>query len=140
MISFNVEIKGFKVITPKRKKDWLKNLSKIEGFKLKELNYIFVSDEALLAMNKEYLNHDTLTDIITFDNSEKEKEIEGDIFISMERIIENAEKYKVESETELIRVMAHGLLHLCGYLDKKATDVAVMREKENYYIDKYGEF
>jgi probable rRNA maturation factor len=140
MISFNVEIQGFKVITPKRKKDWLKNLSQIEGFKLKELNYIFVSDEALLAINKEYLNHDTLTDIITFDNSEKEKDIEGDIFISIERTKENAVKYKVEPETELIRVMAHGLLHLCGYLDKKATDVAVMREKENYYIDKYGEF
>ena len=105
-----------------------------------ELNYIFLNDEALLKINKEYLNHDTYTDIITFDNSEEKKSIEGDIFISVDRIRENAFMFHVSFETEMIRVMAHGLLHLCGYLDKKKKDIKNMREKENYYMEQYGKF
>jgi len=83
----------------------------------------------------EYLNHDTLTDIITFDNSEEDDVIEGDIFISVERVQDNAEKYKVSELNELNRVLAHGLLHLVGYMDKSESDKKLMREKENYYLN-----
>lgn len=140
MISFNIEVEKFKISDIRKKKAWLKDLANEQGFKLKELNYVFLSDEELLKMNIEYLNHDTYTDIITFDNSEKEDEIEGDIFISVDRVAENSGKFQVEFETELCRVMAHGLLHLCGYLDKKPADVKLMREMEEKYIAKYGEF
>lgn len=140
MISFNIELEKFKISDIRKKKAWLKDLANEQGFKLKELNYVFLSDEELLKMNIEYLNHDTYTDIITFDNSEKEDEIEGDIFISVDRVAENSGKFQVEFETELCRVMAHGLLHLCGYLDKKPADVKLMREMEEKYIAKYGEF
>lgn len=137
MINFNIETDGFKLKDLRKKKNWLKELAKEEGFKIIELNYIFLSDEQLLEMNVSYLNHDTYTDIITFDNSEQEDKIEGDIFISVERVAENALKFKVSAETELIRVLSHGLLHLCGYLDKKPADVKLMREKEEYYLGKY---
>jgi probable rRNA maturation factor len=137
MINFNIETDGFNLKDLRKKKNWLKELAKVEGFKIIELNYIFVSDEQLLEMNVSYLNHDTYTDIITFDNSEQEDKIEGDIFISVERVAENALKFKVSTETELIRVLSHGLLHLCGYLDKKPADVKLMREKEEYYLGKY---
>jgi probable rRNA maturation factor len=137
MINFNIETDGFNLKDLRKKKNWLKELAKVEGFKIIELNYIFVSDEQLLEMNVSYLNHDTYTDIITFDNSEQEDEIEGDIFISVERVAENALKFKVSTETELIRVLSHGLLHLCGYLDKKPAEVKLMREKEEYYLGKY---
>jgi probable rRNA maturation factor len=137
MINFNIETDGFNLKDLRKKKNWLKELAKVEGFKIIELNYIFVSDEQLLEMNVSYLNHDTYTDIITFDNSEQEDKIEGDIFISVERVAENALKFNVSTETELIRVLSHGLLHLCGYLDKKPADVKLMREKEEYYLGKY---
>jgi probable rRNA maturation factor len=137
MINFNIETDGFKLKDLRKKKNWLKELAKEEGFKIIELNYIFLSDEQLLEMNVSYLNHDTYTDIITFDNSEQEDKIEGDIFISVERVAENALKFNVSAETELIRVLSHGLLHLCGYLDKKPADVKLMREKEEYYLGKY---
>lgn len=137
MINFNIETDGFKLKDLRKKKNWLKELAKEEGFKIIELNYIFLSDEQLLEMNVSYLNHDTYTDIITFDNSEQEDKIEGDIFISVERVAENALKFNVSTETELNRVLSHGLLHLCGYLDKKPADVKLMREKEEYYLGKY---
>jgi probable rRNA maturation factor len=140
MINFNVETEGFKVLDIRKKKSWLKDLVKEQGFKLGELNYIFLNDEGLHKINVEYLNHDTYTDIITFDNSEDESMIEGDIFVSVERIAENAKKFKVNFETELTRVMAHGVLHLCGFLDKKPADVKLMRKMEDKYVAKYGEF
>lgn len=140
MINFNVETEGFKVLDIRKKKSWLKDLVKEQGFNLGELNYIFLNDKGLHKINLEYLNHDTYTDIITFDNSEEEDMIEGDIFVSIERIAENAKKFKVNFETELTRVMAHGVLHLCGYLDKKPEDVKLMREMEDKYVAKYGEF
>ena len=140
MISFNIEIEKFKITERRKKKKWLNNLIFQENYKLLELNYIFLNDESLLKINKEYLNHDTYTDIITFDNSEKNKIIEGDIFISVDRIKENALLFHVSFETEMIRVMAHGLLHLCGYLDKKKKDIRNMREKENYYMEQYAKF
>lgn len=140
MINFNIETVGFKILDIRKKKSWIKDLVKEQGFKLGELSYIFLNDEGLHKINLEYLKHDTYTDIITFDNSEDEVEIEGDIFISVERIAENAKKFKVDFEIELTRVMAHGVLHLCGYLDKKPDDVKLMREMEDKYLAKYGEF
>jgi rRNA maturation RNase YbeY len=140
MINFNIETVGFKILDIRKKKSWIKDLVKEQDFKLGELSYIFLNDEGLHKINLEYLKHDTYTDIITFDNSEDEDEIEGDIFISVERIAENAKKFKVDFEIELTRVMAHGVLHLCGYLDKKPDDVKLMREMEDKYVAKYGEF
>jgi rRNA maturation RNase YbeY len=140
MINFNIETVGFKILDIRKKKSWIKDLVKEQGFKLGELSYIFLNDEGLHKINLEYLKHDTYTDIITFDNSEDEDVIEGDIFISVERIAENAKKFKVDFEIELTRVMAHGVLHLCGYLDKKPDDVKLMREMEDKYVAKYGEF
>jgi rRNA maturation RNase YbeY len=139
MISFNVELGGFKLSDIRKRKAWLKELVKDQGFKLGELNYIFLDDEGLHKINLAYLDHDTYTDIITFDNSEDENLIEGDIFVSIERITENANKFEVNFETELSRVMAHGVLHLCGFLDKKSEDVKLMREMEEKYIKKYSE-
>ncbi|OYU68087.1 MAG: rRNA maturation RNase YbeY [Cytophagaceae bacterium BCCC1] len=139
MINFNIELDKFKLSDIRKRKSWLKELVKDQGFKLGELNYIFLDDEGLHKINLEYLNHDTYTDIITFDNSEDENQIEGDIFVSVERITENANKFEVDFDTELSRVMAHGVLHLCGYLDKKPADVKLMREMEDKYIKIYGE-
>jgi len=119
-------------------KKWLKNLAEEEGFQLIELDYIFCSDAYLLEINIQHLNHHTYTDIITFDLSDEAspEDIESEIYISLDRVAENAEKFRVPFETELARVLAHGLLHLCGYKDKTAQESAQMREKENYYISK----
>ncbi|HUM53104.1 MAG TPA: rRNA maturation RNase YbeY [Chitinophagales bacterium] len=111
-------------------KSWLKKIAQNEKFEISELNYVFFTDEELLKINIEYLNHDTYTDIITFDNSSIKGKIESDIFISLERVEANAKKFNTTLENELHRVMAHGLLHLCGYKDKKKSDVEMMRKKE----------
>jgi rRNA maturation RNase YbeY len=118
-------------------KKWLKEIANLEGQKVGELNYIFCSDEYLYEINVEYLDHKTYTDIITFDNSEKEKIIEGDIFVSIERIRDNALKENVTFEKELTRVMSHGILHLMGYKDKKKEDIKKIREMENQAIALY---
>jgi rRNA maturation RNase YbeY len=118
---------------------WLKKIAEKENFSIKELNYIFLTDEELLQINIDYLNHDTYTDIITFDNSDVSsrmtKKIEGDIFISLERVEANAKKFNTGLENELQRVMAHGLLHLCGYKDKKKSDIEMMRKKEEESLE-----
>ncbi|HNF47994.1 MAG TPA: rRNA maturation RNase YbeY [Chitinophagales bacterium] len=119
---------------PVQWKKALKRIAEVEAYKIKELTYVFLTDEELLAMNIQYLQHDTYTDIITFDNSSEPKSIEGDIFISLERVQDNARKYKVSYEVELQRVLAHGLLHLCGYKDKTKKDAALMRQKEETAI------
>ena len=115
-------------------RQWLRETAQEEGFRIGELNYIFCSDEYLLRINQQYLQHDTLTDIVTFDNSEKADQIAGDVFISIDRVWENAEKYKVKEEEELHRVIIHGLLHLCGYGDKGAAEKKKMTEKEDYFL------
>jgi len=128
------------VLKEKRKhKKWLSKIALKEKFEIFELNYIFCSDEHLHKINLEYLNHDTYTDIITFDNSEdkKSKKIEGDIFISIERVRENAKSYKTVFPDELNRVMAHGLLHLMGYKDKSSKDSVLMRSKEEEALALY---
>ena len=126
----------FKPIKIKR---WLKQIALNENYIIKELNYIFLTDDELLEINIEYLNHNTYTDIITFDHSEKNGKIESDIFISLQRVEANAKKYETNIENELNRVLAHGLLHLCGYKDKTKTDVAIMRQKEENSLSLFNE-
>ena len=113
---------------------WVKNTILSEGKKLKELNFIFCSDNYLLEINQQYLKHDTYTDIITFDSSDKPDEITGDIFISVERVKENAVKYSVSEEDELHRILIHGTLHLLGYKDKTKAHKLLMTEKEEQYL------
>ena len=108
---------------------WLEVVIASEAKKLEELTYIFCDDEYLLKINMEYLDHDTYTDIITFDYSVG-KILQGDIYISIERVAENAETFNVKFEEELRRVLVHGILHLSGYKDKEESDVALMRSKE----------
>jgi probable rRNA maturation factor len=115
-------------------KQWIKAAIEAEGYKLKELNYIFCSDKYLLQINQQYLDHDTYTDIVTFDNSEKKGIIEGDIFISIDRIRENALKFNSGEVHELHRVIIHGALHLLGYQDKMAETKKIMTVKEDHYL------
>lgn len=110
-------------------KRWVKSVAKSEGKEAGNINYIFCDDEYLHKINVEYLQHDTLTDIITFDYTEG-KVLHSDIYISVERVKENAEIFKVPFQRELLRVLVHGLLHLCGYKDKTPKDSALMRQKE----------
>lgn len=134
-ISFNTENIKFSLTKRKIFKDWILETIKNENKNCGDINFIFCNDEFLLTINKEYLNHTTLTDIITFDYSEKTEILSGDIFISIERIIENAKEFKVAFETELSRVMIHGILHLLGYKDKSKSDKAEMTQKEDYYLN-----
>jgi rRNA maturation RNase YbeY len=129
MILFCSETK-FILSKKKSTKNWLLEVAKKENKKIGELNIVFYNDQQLLEFNKQYLNHDTLTDVITFDYSEKNL-IQGDICLSVERIKENAAKYGCTFEEELRRVMVHGILHLCGYKDKKKEDKQVMKQKED---------
>jgi len=120
---------NFKLSHKKPVKLWLNEIAKHENKKIKNINFVFYDDEHLLKLNEQYLNHDTLTDIITFDYSENNI-LNGDICISIERVKENAKKYNVSFEEELKRVMVHGILHLCGYKDKKKKDKELMKQKE----------
>ena len=113
---------------------WMENIITIEDKKLGEINYIFCNDEYLLKINQDYLQHDYYTDIITFDYV-KGKTISGDIFISLTRISENASTLSSSFEKELLRVLAHGVLHLCGYKDKSDEEQKTMRAKEDFYIN-----
>ena len=115
---------------------WINNVIKEEEMIIGELVYVLCNDEYLLKKNIQFLNHNTLTDVITFDYSQDEI-ISGDILISTERVVENAKIFKVNYLTELQRVMLHGLLHLLGYKDKIEKDANAMREKENYYLNKF---
>jgi rRNA maturation RNase YbeY len=121
----------------KQIKHWLSLLTKKHSFNLIELNYILCSDDYLLNINKEYLQHDYYTDIITFDNSEAAAEIEGDIFVSIERVDDNSQTLKTTFKDETLRVLAHGLLHLCGFQDKDKEDSEEMRNQENNAIELY---
>jgi rRNA maturation RNase YbeY len=138
-IYFFTEETQFKLPEKQKRKTWLKELARNEAFKISELNYIFCSDEYLHQMNLDYLEHDTLTDIITFDTSEKEKELAGDIFISIDRVNENAQERSIDQSTELSRVISHGLYHLLGYKDKKKNEIELMRAKEEFAIKLFSE-
>jgi probable rRNA maturation factor len=115
---------------------WINNVIKEEEMIIGELVYVLCNDEYLLKKNIQFLNHNTLTDVITFDYSD-DKIISGDILISTERVVENAKIFNVNYLTELHRVMVHGLLHLLGYKDKIEKDADTMRKKENYYLNKF---
>ncbi len=114
---------------------WLENIILEEGKKLGKIQYIFCDDEYLLQVNKEHLHHDYYTDVITFDYV-KGKKISGDIFVSLQRIEDNAASLSTNKDEELRRVLAHGVLHLCGYKDKSDSEQLIMTEKENFYLSK----
>lgn len=135
-INFFEEDIAYKLKNKTAVRKWITDTIKEEGYQLSELNYIFCSDEYLLQINRQYLDHDTYTDIVTFDNSEKPGFIVSDIFISIERIRENAEKFNVTETQELHRVLIHGALHLLGYKDKSAADKKKMTAKEDFYLAK----
>lgn len=134
-INFFTEDIPFNLPKKLKRKQWLKSIALSESFLITELNYIFCSDDYLHQMNVDYLNHDTYTDIITFDNSEEETKIEGDVFISVDRVRENAAKHNITEELELSRVISHGLFHLMGYKDKSKQEALKMRSKEEYAIE-----
>jgi len=128
MINFNYETE-FEIPNEGVYADWLSNVIASENKSEGEINYIFCDDKYLLEINQQYLDHDTLTDIISFDYSVG-NELHGDIFISVERVVENAADFDVSFEEELKRVLVHGVLHYCGYTDKSDDDEKLMRQKE----------
>tara|TARA_B100001059_G_C17738931_1_gene530492 strand:+ start:237 stop:647 length:411 start_codon:yes stop_codon:yes gene_type:complete len=134
MISFNYETE-FSLENEQQISNWISSVISEEEFREGEINYIFCDDDYLLKLNLEFLNHDTLTDIISFDYTVG-KEINGDVYISIERVRDNANDFNVEFIDELNRVMVHGALHYCGYKDKSEEEEKTMRLKENYYISK----
>jgi probable rRNA maturation factor len=132
MISFNYEVE-FTLENETAISEWLSQVILSENKREGDINYIFCDDEFLLGINQEYLNHDTLTDIISFDYSIG-NELHGDIFISVERVQENAEDFNVSFDEELKRVLVHGILHYCGYKDKTSNEEKEMRLKEDEKI------
>jgi probable rRNA maturation factor len=135
-VNFFTEDLNYTLKQKTRIRSWLLDTITAEGYALEELNFILCSDDYLLKINQQYLDHDTYTDVITFDNSETPKTIVGDIFISMERIQENAKSFKSTVFEELSRVMVHGTLHLLGYKDKSKTDKSLMTAREDHYLGK----
>lgn len=133
MIYFETEHKGYLPKERLRLRRWLKALAALHGNRIRILGYQFLTDEEVLEANREYLEHDYYTDIITFDNREETGEgpIEGDILISVERVRDNAATYGAAPEHELRRVLAHGLLHLLGFKDKTKAEAAAMRQAED---------
>lgn len=138
MIRFFNEDVPYKLPKKQVTRQWLKQQVEREGFAVGDLNYIFCSDEHVLQVNRDYLQHDYYTDIITFDQSEEDDKIEGDIFVSVERVADNATQLGVSAEQEMRRVLAHGLLHLCGYGDKTDEEAAQMRAKEEEWLGQYS--
>lgn len=132
MISFHSEV-PFEISDSDATVLWLSAIISQENYNEGEVSIVFCDDEFLHKLNVEFLNHDTLTDVISFDYSIG-KEIHGEIFISIERVRENADEFNQNFDTELSRVMAHGVLHYCGYKDKSTSEAAIMRSKEEFYL------
>ena len=133
-IQFVKEDVTFKLKRAAKLKLWIKRIIAEHEFDLLNLTYVFCSDEYLLAINIEHLNHDTLTDVITFNNSDNERTIEADIFISVDRVQDNARYLNVDYKEELHRVLIHGVLHLLGFTDKDPAAELEMRAKEEYCL------
>ena len=133
-IRFFYENVKFRLPKSTRTRSWIKAAILSEKKKLGELNYIFCSDEDLALINRQYLNHNTFTDIVTFDGNEGDGHIQGDIYISVDRVKENALKYNTAFGIELHRVIIHGVLHLVGYSDKSKSAKISMRKKEDAYL------
>lgn len=137
-ISFRNADKTFLFPNKTGLKKFIEQLFKKEKKALLELTYVFCSDEFLLGINKDFLQHDYYTDIITFDLSENPKQTIGEIYVSLDRIKDNAKELQTSIKEETLRVIFHGALHLCGYKDKSKTDISTMRKKEEYYIKLYN--
>ena len=135
MVIFNYET-DFQLENESVYEQWIDAVIESEGKEPGEINYIFCDDEYLHNINMQYLNHDTLTDIISFDYCIGDL-ISGDIFISIERVLDNAKDYEVSFNEELLRVLAHGVLHYCGYKDKTENEALLMRTKEQEKIDMF---
>ena len=136
-ISFFSEDYDFHLSDEQKTKDWILNIIEAEGLNAVRINYIFCTDKYLHKINLEYLSHDAFTDIITFDQSEKDDEIEGDIYISVERVKENAKSLGKSLNEELYRVMIHGVLHLMGFNDKTSEEKSAMRKREDSCLSLY---
>lgn len=136
MITYNYQTE-FVVENEEQTSQWIAQVMEAEGFREGDISYVFCDDEFLLKLNIEFLDHDTLTDIISFDYTIG-KQIHGEIYISVERVQENAKDFGVDFQSELRRVMVHGILHYCGYKDKSKADQATMRVKENYYTERFS--
>jgi probable rRNA maturation factor len=138
MIRFNYADRKLNGVNKTSLKQMVATIFSQEKMKYNTIDYIFCSDEYLLQINRSALNHDYYTDIITFPLSAKEQPVEAEIYISIDRVKENATTHKTKVKNEIARVIAHGALHLCGYKDKLKKDVEVMREKEGFYIQSIG--
>lgn len=136
-IAFHQQNTHSKLSNRKTLKLFIQKLFKQEKMNLEQLDYIFCTDEFLLQMNQQYLKHNFFTDIITFNLSENTKAIVGEIYISIDRVKENAIQFNTSYVQELHRVLFHGALHLCGYKDKSKKDQVLMRQKENFYLHQY---
>ena len=136
--NFFSENKNFKISNKKEIRTLLKKICKKQNKKISFINCVFCSDNRLLEINKKYLNHTSLTDVITFDFTSNKKNLEGDIYISVDRVKKNATKYKEPFKTELLRIIIHGLLHLIGFSDKTKEDKNTMTLKENEYLSLYN--
>jgi probable rRNA maturation factor len=137
-ISFNFLKPNLSLTNRIRLKEFLIQMVKLEGKKLSSLNFIFCSDQYLLKINQQFLKHSSLTDIITFPLSAPMEPISADIYISTDRVRDNAQIFHSTIKSELHRVIFHGVLHLCGYKDKSPSDIKQMRDKEDYYLSLYG--
>lgn len=131
VVYFFSEKTSFVLDNESRYRNWIRKVASHYSVRIAHLNYIFCSDKYLLKINRDYLKHDDYTDVVTFDYSESTQEIEGEIYISIDRVRENADRYKQEFTNELSRVMIHGLLHLMGYGDKTEAEQTKMKERED---------
>ena len=134
IVNLGVKVPSF--VSKKELKEAVKNLTALEGKVLKDLSLVFTDDEYLLEVNKQFLNHDYFTDVITFDYSSFPN-VSGDVMISLDRVRDNALSLDQSFEMEFYRVVFHGVLHLCGYKDKSEEDAALMRSKEDFYLNRF---
>ena len=138
MVNFFYEDDFNLSLNKKEVRFWIKNVVKKENKKLSYLNFVFCTDSYLLGLNQKYLKHNSLTDVIAFDFSESKKTIEGDVYISVDRVKENAKKYSPSFKKELLRVLLHGVLHLIGYKDKTKEQKKIMASKENVFVSVFN--
>ncbi|MBL0145969.1 MAG: rRNA maturation RNase YbeY [Chitinophagaceae bacterium] len=134
---YYLEVKPSFIKDKNKLKRFLQSLFKKEGIKLETLNYIFCTDDYLLGINQQFLQHKYYTDIITFNLAHKNQPVQGEIYISLDRVRENAQTHQTSFKEEIHRVVFHGALHLCGYRDKTAAEIAKMRKGEAKYLQAY---
>ena len=135
-VSFHYQVRSFSFRNRHAVKQRIDSLFKSERKKFESINYIFCSDKFLLSINQNFLHHDSYTDIITFNLAEKNKPVIGEIYISIDRVLDNSKKLHESFSRELLRVIFHGALHLCGYKDKTQKATILMRKREDFYLNK----